>query len=368
MFIRDKKNYLFNNNSIINKNKSINTFIQRKLLIGLPYDKYEQEAGRVADKVVNKTDITGIQKKCTECSEEENLQKKPLASEITPIVQMQKDEEEQVQTKPWLQMKLDSNGEKENYDSLESQLNKTKGTGNNLPDNTKSFMKSRFGTDFSDVKIHTDGAAIQMNKEVNAQAFTHGKDVYFNSGKYDPESGSGKHLLAHELTHVIQQGAGIQRAALIQKNPGPKKKPKKQSKLTAADVMTFIKANNKSSVSTELLLCLIWKESTFNPNDKSSTSTATGLMQVTTGAVKQVNKSSPKGIHFKHSEMTDSAKNIDCGTRYLQIRIDWAKGDVKAGLEGYGTGSGYADDILACETCITSAPQNTDSCLRAIHP
>ena len=67
-------------------------------------------------------------------------------------------------------------------------------------------MESAFGTDFSQVRIHTNSTAIQMNKELNAQAFTHGSDIYFNSGKYDPSSSSGQHLLAHELTHTVQQG------------------------------------------------------------------------------------------------------------------------------------------------------------------
>jgi hypothetical protein len=67
--------------------------------------------------------------------------------------------------------------------------------------NTQSFMSSRFATDFSNVKIHTDGEAVQMNRELNAKAFTTGNDIYFSEGQYQPNSDSGKHLLAHELTH-----------------------------------------------------------------------------------------------------------------------------------------------------------------------
>lgn len=145
------------------------------------------------------------------------------------------------------------------------------------------------------------------------------------------------------------------------------KAPPKAAVLTAAEVKALITANNNSSVSTELLLCLIWKESSFNPKEKSTKSSATGLMQMTTGAVEQVNKSTPKGVHFSHSEMTDSAKNIQCGTYYLKIRIEWAKGDITKGLNGYGTGSGYATNILECETCIKDPANNIDNCLKAIH-
>jgi hypothetical protein len=76
---------------------------------------------------------------------------------------------------------------------------------------TQSFMESRFGTDFSDVRIHTGSQAVQMSRGLNAQAFTVGNDVYFNEGKYSPNFDSGKHLLAHELTHTVQQGGGIGR-------------------------------------------------------------------------------------------------------------------------------------------------------------
>ena len=66
-------------------------------------------------------------------------------------------------------------------------------------------MEGSFETDFSGVRVHTDQEAAQMNQDLSAQAFTHGSDVYFNEGKFNPESGGGKHLLAHELTHVVQQ-------------------------------------------------------------------------------------------------------------------------------------------------------------------
>jgi len=117
-----------------------------------------------------------------------------------------------------------------------------------------------------------------------------------------------------------------------------------------------------------LLLCLIWKESGFDPKDKSSKSTATGLMQMTRGAVEQVNKSTPKGVHFTHSEMTNPDKNIQCGTYYLKIRTEWAGGNVTKGLEGFGTGAGYAANILTCEACAQNPKNNMEDCLKAIHP
>ena len=67
-------------------------------------------------------------------------------------------------------------------------------------------MENKFGSDFSNVRIHTGSTAVQMSKDIRAQAFTHQNDIYFNTNKYRPDSREGKHLLAHELTHTIQQG------------------------------------------------------------------------------------------------------------------------------------------------------------------
>ncbi len=83
--------------------------------------------------------------------------------------------------------------------------------GSVLPQNTKQFMESRFGADFSDVRIHTDNNAAHLNDEMDAMAFTYGKDIYFNKERFNPETSSGRHLLAHELTHTIQQTGIIRR-------------------------------------------------------------------------------------------------------------------------------------------------------------
>lgn len=94
--------------------------------------------------------------------------------------------------------------------NLEIRLNSSKGGGSSLPNDLLSTMESGFGADFSNVKIHTGSEAVSMNRELGAQAFTHGNDIYFDEGKYDTQSKEGKHLLAHELTHTIQQGSSIQ--------------------------------------------------------------------------------------------------------------------------------------------------------------
>jgi Zn-dependent peptidase ImmA (M78 family) len=74
-----------------------------------------------------------------------------------------------------------------------------------MDEKTKSDMESGFNRDFSDVKIHTSPEAVQMSNDIGAQAFTH-EMTFLYEGKYNPNSSEGKHLLAHELTHTVQQG------------------------------------------------------------------------------------------------------------------------------------------------------------------
>jgi hypothetical protein len=82
------------------------------------------------------------------------------------------------------------------------------GGGSPLDRDTRSFMESRLGADFSDVRVHSDGKASESARSVQAHAYTVGNDVVFQSDKYAPESDSGKRMLAHELTHVVQQRSG----------------------------------------------------------------------------------------------------------------------------------------------------------------
>src|SRR5690606_887505 len=102
-------------------------------------------------------------------------------------------------------------------------LQKSKGSRNPLPQQTRDFMESRFGTNFSGVRIHTGERAQKMNQQIGARAFTLGNEIYFNKGEFSPASDKGKHLLAHELTHVVQQGgdrSSIQRQEQPDTVPG----------------------------------------------------------------------------------------------------------------------------------------------------
>ena len=137
--------------------------------------------------------------------DEEELQMKPLAATTTPTVQRQEDEEE-------LQMKPLGGGGFQASDDIERQLRLRRGGGSPLSANLRAEMEARFGVSFDAVRLHKDGEAGQLNEDLRARAFTHGTDIYLGASQPDITTGEGKRLLAHELTHVVQQTGGKPRS------------------------------------------------------------------------------------------------------------------------------------------------------------
>ncbi|WP_199331243.1 MULTISPECIES: eCIS core domain-containing protein [unclassified Calothrix] len=226
---------------------------QAKLTVSQPNDMYEQEADRVAQQVMQNmsqpANQQSIQREAMPQEDEEQLQAKSLANSITPLVQreeMPEEDEEQLQAKSLansitplqreempeedqelqaksltnsitplqreempeedqeLQAKSTGSGI-DTSSNLESSIQQARGSGQNLGDDVRQPMEQAFGYDFSSVKIHNDSNSDQMNKSIQARAFTTGQDIFFRQGEYKPGSQSGQELLAHELTHVVQQ-------------------------------------------------------------------------------------------------------------------------------------------------------------------
>ena len=203
--------------------------IQPKLRIGQPNDKYEQEADRVADQVMLMPEPK-IQRVCPECEEklqrlpmvdeeeEETLQTKPLGEQITPLMQRQAEpmgEEETLQTKtPCGHPPIVSSG-------LQNRVTALQEGGQPLPQSERTFFETRFGADFSQVRVHADSQAAEASRAVKARAFTLGHHIVFNKGEYQPASNVGRYLLAHELAHTLQQrhsraGPQIQRTITVE--------------------------------------------------------------------------------------------------------------------------------------------------------
>lgn len=162
--------------------------IQAKLRVGQPNDSYEQEADRVADAVMHTRDPAQENKSsCPAC-----------ATGATPCPKCAAGENGVVQRKD---MATDV---RSSAASAPDNLLPSSGRGRQLDPETRAFFEPRFGYDLSRVRVHTDGDAVRKSRALNAQAFTHQRDIYFGAGK----SPGRNALTAHELTHVVQQTGG----------------------------------------------------------------------------------------------------------------------------------------------------------------
>ena len=161
------------------------------LRISEPDDALEREADRVAERVMGGGQVPalraaagGLHRMCRECEEEDTLQRKAHASHAGIGAA-----------------------------AARGAVSATRGPGAPLPGGLRQRFESRFGHDFSDVRVHTGATAQSAARGVHARAYTLGSDIVFDAGEYDPRGPRGQRLLAHELAHVVQQRAaprGIQ--------------------------------------------------------------------------------------------------------------------------------------------------------------
>jgi Domain of unknown function (DUF4157) len=175
--------------------------IQSKLTINQPGDQYEQEADGVAEQVMRMPDPSaapnihtsardevGLQRKCAECEEEEQLHRKPVgAGASEPAV-----------APPIVHEVLNSPGQP-------------------LDQATHAFFEPRFGRDFSHVRVHTDEKAAQSSRAIRALAYTVGRDIVFDTDRYAPSNPDGLGLISHELAHIVQQDAATPTTPKVQR-------------------------------------------------------------------------------------------------------------------------------------------------------
>ncbi|HEY9665325.1 MAG TPA: DUF4157 domain-containing protein, partial [Coleofasciculaceae cyanobacterium] len=112
-----------------------------------------------------------------------------------------------------------ADGEAEATPEVEEAIQRNRGNGQSLDGKVQAQMESAFGVDFGGVRVHTDTEADTLNRALDARAFTTGQDIFFRQGEYNPNSSSGRELLAHELTHVVQQTGDV-RGKLTISSPG----------------------------------------------------------------------------------------------------------------------------------------------------
>jgi hypothetical protein len=200
--------------------------IQTKLTVGAADDPYEREADRVAATIMQPSESSAphIQRQPVEEDEEKMVQRKPLASSITPLVQRQEmPEKEDDEERP---IQLSSDGGSASVEpNVEAGIERARANGQPLPDDLRNLMEQSFGADFSPVRVHTDSESDSFNRSLNARAFTTGYDLFFKRGEYNPGSSEGQRVIAHELTHVVQQ-RGVSR---LRVKPGAEEKTKREA-------------------------------------------------------------------------------------------------------------------------------------------
>lgn len=213
--------------------------IQAKLAVNQLGDRFEIEADRVADHVMRKPTAPGritavqgepaVQRKCacggscSSCQANDSwehlvdVQTKSIGAGVGNISEVEADRvaEAVVATRSLAvggHVQRASRTAREEasrarpQEPLENRITARQGRGSPLPENSRRFMESRFRRDFKQVRIHTDGEAHGLNDDLHAYAFTTGSDIFFAHGQFRPGTESGDRLLAHELTHVVQQG------------------------------------------------------------------------------------------------------------------------------------------------------------------
>jgi hypothetical protein len=182
--------------------------LQTKLMVNTPGDAWEQEADRVADHVMRRSEEEPslrstpavIQRTCAECEEEDG---KPAQSVNAREEEYPEPDQKTVFRKTAFTRAGTS---ADAAPAIADRLSARQGGGETLPAGARRGMEKAFGYDFSRVRVHHDSEAGSISREINALAFTHGRDIYFGSGMYKPNDTAGRRLLAHELTHVVQQG------------------------------------------------------------------------------------------------------------------------------------------------------------------
>jgi hypothetical protein len=187
--------------SFFNRQSGSPAMVQPKLTVGASNDRHEQEADKTADMVMRKPENSVKNGIYTEGSY--------FTPTITPIIQRacahcEKEKEQPAQRK-------ETDASKGGFTAPDSVSRTISRGGSALDSNAKTFMESRFNRSFDNVQVHTDSEAAASARDISARAYTSGNHIVFGDGQYQPNTEGGRHLLAHELTHTVQQGNIIQR-------------------------------------------------------------------------------------------------------------------------------------------------------------
>ncbi len=203
-------------------------FFQPRLTINAPNDAYEQEADATADKMISMAVPVS-----------ENPSFHQAKASLQPKSASREEDDKLIRRKENPGNEIPENSEIDHY------ISSLSSSGQPMPEASRHFFEPRFGQDFSNVRIHNDSVAAKSAQSINALAYTSGSDIVFNHGQYSPGTESGQKLLAHELTHVMQQAGG---KTIVQKKDTPAEKAAKEEAKKKAALITKIKGYGLSGV------------------------------------------------------------------------------------------------------------------------
>lgn len=198
-------------------------FVQMKMEVNKPGDKLEQEADKMAGKVMRMPSPASTEKK-NQGQTDEKLQRKEKEKEekiqraAIPEEKIAKKEEEKIQKAPEKEEKLqrkDGDGTPAIGSNTQSAIQNKTTSGQPISSDVRGYMEPRFNADFSNVRIHSDTESAGLSNQLSARAFTYKNHIFFSRDQYQPGTSEGKQLLAHELTHTIQQGHAVQRSPQV---------------------------------------------------------------------------------------------------------------------------------------------------------
>jgi hypothetical protein len=187
--------------------------LQASVDVSHPRDRAEREAERVAEEVLRG-------------------EESPRGSRMQTVTRRTSNETDRTRTL---------------HRGAEAEIQAVTSGGRPLPESTRSFFESRLSRDFSDVRVHTGSRADEAARSIDAEAFTHGTNVVFRNGRYDPETTRGRRLIAHELIHVVQQGAADPRRDA----DGPATRSPVSASGTTADVLPQTAESSERSAAGE---------------------------------------------------------------------------------------------------------------------
>jgi hypothetical protein len=184
---------------------------QAKLAVNTPGDIYEQEADRMADAV----------------TDEKNRNRKGIEDEDEPFKELRIAEkcacadDDRAGETVRVQRREGSGTEGGIAPEIGARIAEMRGNGRPLDSSERGFMEPQFGVDFGAIRVHSDEEADTHARALHARAFTVGSNIFFRAGEYTPGTAEGRRLLAHELTHTIQQGSARRATRLVQRQPAP---------------------------------------------------------------------------------------------------------------------------------------------------